>query len=72
MPETRGIRLQRLAAAVKASGETYNDDVSALHDEIRAAERDNWTVREIARNIGFSVAHTHRIMCGLTGPGQAA
>lgn len=72
MGETRGIRLQRLAAAVKASGEVYTDDVSALHDEVREAEHEQWTVREIARSIGYSVAHTHRIMCKLTGPRKEA
>jgi hypothetical protein len=71
MKETRGTRLARLAAAERASREALNDDVSALHAEIRAAEEDGWTVREIARKILRSPAHTHRIMAGLTGPARA-
>jgi hypothetical protein len=68
MRETRGIRLRRLAATERASAEAHTDDVIALHKECRQAESENWTVREIARVIGRSPAHTHRIMAGLTGP----
>lgn len=71
MRETRGERLRRLARAVQASEDVLTDDVSALHDECRAAESDGWTVREIARNIQKSPAHTHRIMARLTGPATA-
>lgn len=68
MSETRGLRLRRLAAAERASREAHEDDVSALHSECKAAESEGWSVREIARNIKMSPAHTHRIMSGLTGP----
>jgi len=71
MHETRDIRLRRLAAAERASHEAWQDDVSALHQEVRAAETDGWTVREIARVITKSVAHTHRIMARITGPAAA-
>lgn len=71
MSETRGIRLRRLAATERASREALEDDVSALHSEVRAAEGDGWTVREIARAIDKSVAQTHRIMSRLTGPAAA-
>lgn len=71
MRETRGIRLRRLAAAERASRDTWKDDVSALHSECREAESEGWSVREIARSIGMSPAHTHRIMAGLTGPAAA-
>lgn len=60
--------MRRLAAAAAASEEALTDDVSALHAECRAAEAEGWSVREIARNIGKSPAHAHRIMAGLTGP----
>jgi len=72
MRETRGIRLRRLAAAERASKQAHDDDVSALHGECREAESEGWSVREIARVIGMSPAHTHRIMAGLTGPAAAA
>lgn len=68
MKETRGIRLRRLAAAVRASEEALEDDVLALHRECQEAEQERWSVRDIARNIGLSPAHTHRIMARLTGP----
>jgi AraC-like DNA-binding protein len=71
MAETRGIRLRRLSAAERASHDTWQDDVSALHDECREAESDGWTVRDIARVIEKSPAHTHRIMARLTGPNAA-
>lgn len=71
MNETRGIRLRRLAAAERASHEAHEDDVTALHSECRAAESDGWSVRDIARTIKMSPAHTHRIMAGLTGPTAA-
>lgn len=71
MKETRGIRLRRLAAAERASREAHEDDVTALHSECRAAETDGWSVRDIARNIKMSPAHTHRIMARLTGPAAA-
>jgi len=71
MAETRGIRLARLAAAERASQEAHTDDVLALHAECREAEQEGWTVREIARKIQRSPAHTHRIMAGLTGPARA-
>lgn len=71
MQETRGLRLRRLAAAERASREAHEDDVYALHTECRTAESEGWSVREIARNIKMSPAHTHRIMAGLTGPAAA-
>lgn len=71
MAETTGIRLKRLSAAEQASHDTWQDDVTALHQECRDAEHDGWTVREIARAIGKSPAHTHRIMARLTGPAAA-
>lgn len=71
MRETRDIRLRRLAAAERASHEAWQDDVAALHEEVRNAESDGWTVREIARVISKSIAHTHRIMAQLTGPAAA-
>lgn len=68
MDETRGIRLRRLAAAADRSKQAYEDDLRSLHAEIRAAEQEKRPVRWIAHQIGLSVAHTHRIMCALTGP----
>ena len=59
--------MERLANAAKLSEEAHSQDVAALHAECRAAESDGWSVREIARKIKKSPAHTHRIMAGLTG-----
>lgn len=63
--------MRRLAACAEASEMAYRDDVLALHNECKAAESERWTVREIARVINKSPAHTHRIMAGLTGPAAA-
>ena len=63
------VRLGRLAAAEERSREAHDDDVRALHAAVREAEAAGLSVRAIARAVGKSVTHTHRIMAGLTGPG---
>ncbi|HTF08185.1 MAG TPA: hypothetical protein VK659_08440 [Asanoa sp.] len=68
MAETRAIRLRRLATAYQRSREVFTDDARSFHGEVRQAEQEGRSVRWIAHQIGMSVAHTHRIMTGLTGP----
>ena len=71
MNETLAIRLRRIAEAERRSRETYLDDVRALHAVVREAEAERKSVRWIARIIKKSVAQTHRIMAGITGPDAA-
>lgn len=66
MRETRLTRLARLAAAEKRSREAHQDDLSALISEVQLADSEGVGVREIARTVGKSPAHTHRwIVAGL-------
>lgn len=53
---------------MRLSKQAYEDDVRTLHAEVRAADEEGKPVRWIAEQIGLSVAQTHRIMSGLTGP----
>lgn len=65
------VRLRRLSAAARRSRETYLDDVRAFHAVVREAEAARKSVRWIAQRVGMSVAQTHRIMAGITGPDAA-
>jgi metal-dependent amidase/aminoacylase/carboxypeptidase family protein len=67
-PENRATRLHRLARAVEASKQCYEDDLRAFHDEAEAAFNENRSVRWIAAAIDKSSTQAFRIIHSLTGP----